>query len=156
MHLNLPKVECYFTLKCLFNNYIYENILLHKYVKMVNRGDFFEKNNGAAGSSRDGGIAGCSKEPQPQDRFAAYIKLWNEQKFDKMYDYLSEGAKEVITKEDFTSRYQKIYDDLQITDLKITFEKPRADEELPKDQDNVTYDFSAPNEQHRWTNRIYT
>ncbi|MDR7079632.1 penicillin-binding protein [Neobacillus niacini] len=87
--------------------------------------------------------AGCSKEPQPQDQFAAYIKLWNEQKFDKMYDYLTEGTKEVISKEDFTTRYQKIYDDLQITDLKITFEKPGADEELPKDRDSVTYDFSA-------------
>ena len=87
--------------------------------------------------------AGCSKEPQPQDQFAAYIKLWNEQKFDKMYDYLTEGTKEVISKEDFTTRYQKIYDDLQITDLKITFEKPGSDEELPKDQDSVTYDFSA-------------
>lgn len=87
--------------------------------------------------------AGCSKEPQPQDQFAAYIKLWNEQKFDKMYDYLTEGTKEVISKEDFTTRYQKIYDDLHITDLKITFEKPGSDEELPKDQDSVNYDFFA-------------
>ncbi|WP_045518764.1 penicillin-binding transpeptidase domain-containing protein [Neobacillus niacini] len=87
--------------------------------------------------------AGCSKEPMPQDRLAAYIKLWNEQKFDKMYDYLSEGSKEVISKEDFTSRYQKIYDDLQITDLKLVFDKPGEDEELEKDQNTVTYDFSA-------------
>ncbi|MEH7011280.1 penicillin-binding transpeptidase domain-containing protein [Neobacillus niacini] len=87
--------------------------------------------------------AGCSKEPMPQDRLEAYIKLWNEQKFDKMYDYLSEGTKEVISKEDFTSRYQKIYDDLQITDLKLVFDKPGEDEELEKDQDTVTYDFSA-------------
>ncbi|WHY00506.1 penicillin-binding transpeptidase domain-containing protein [Neobacillus sp. DY30] len=86
--------------------------------------------------------AGCSKEPTPQDRFDAYIKLWNEQKFDKMYDYLTEGSKEVISKEDFTSRYQKIYDDLQITDLKMTFNKP-GEEELAKDEDTVTYDFSA-------------
>ena len=47
--------------------------------------------------------AGCSKEPTPQDRFAEYIALWNEQKFDKMYDYLTNGAKEVITKEEFTA-----------------------------------------------------
>jgi penicillin-binding protein 3 len=87
--------------------------------------------------------AGCSKEPTPQDRLDAYIKLWNEQKFDKMYDYLTEGSKEVISKEDFTNRYQKIYDDLQITDLKMTFDKPGEEEELAKDEDTVSYDFSA-------------
>ena len=26
--------------------------------------------------------AGCSKEPTPEDRFASYIKLWNDQKFE--------------------------------------------------------------------------
>ncbi|MDM5329758.1 penicillin-binding transpeptidase domain-containing protein [Neobacillus sp. CF12] len=86
--------------------------------------------------------AGCSKEPKPEDRLESYIKLWNEQKFDKMYEYLTEGSKGVISKEDFTNRYQKIYEDLQITDLKITFKKPE-EEELAKDQDSVTYDFSA-------------
>ena len=87
--------------------------------------------------------AGCSKEPTPEDRFATYIKLWNEQKFDKMYDYLTDGSKEVITKEDFTNRYQKIYEDLQIKDLKIDFKKPAEEEKLDKDQKSVTYDFSA-------------
>jgi penicillin-binding protein 3 len=86
--------------------------------------------------------AGCSKEPKPEDRLESYIKLWNEQKFDKMYEYLTEGSKGVISKEDFTNRYQKIYEDLQISDLKITFKKPE-EEELAKDQDSVTYDFSA-------------
>jgi penicillin-binding protein 3 len=86
--------------------------------------------------------AGCSKEPKPEDRLESYINLWNEQKFDKMYEYLTEGSKGVISKEDFTNRYQKIYEDLQISDLKITFKKPE-EEELAKDQDSVTYDFSA-------------
>lgn len=85
---------------------------------------------------------GCSKEPTPQERFDAYIKLWNEQKFDKMYDYLTEGSKKVISKEDFTNRYQKIYEDLQITDLKMTFKKPE-EEELAKDEDSVTYEFDS-------------
>jgi penicillin-binding protein 3 len=87
--------------------------------------------------------AGCSKEPTPQDRFSTYIKLWNEQKFDKMYEYLTDGSKGVISKEEFTTRYQKIYDDLQITDLKISYKKPETEEELPKDQDSISYDFSA-------------
>ncbi|ETI67461.1 penicillin-binding transpeptidase domain-containing protein [Neobacillus vireti] len=86
-------------------------------------------------------FAGCSKEPTPEDRFAEYIALWNQQKFTKMYDYLSNDAKEKITKEEFTSRYQKIYEDLQITNLKIDFKKPKKDKK--KDQEQASYSFNA-------------
>lgn len=86
-------------------------------------------------------IAGCSKEPTPQDRFSKYIALWNEQKFDKMYDYLSNDAKKKITEEEFTSRYQKIYEDLQITDLKIDFKKPKEDKQAEEEQ--AKYSFTA-------------
>jgi penicillin-binding protein 3 len=118
---------------------------LHKYGKLVEKGGSFLK--------KIIGLlvilvlfamvaAGCSKEPTPEDRLDAYIKLWNEQKFDKMYDYLTEGSKEVISKEDFTKRYQKIYEDLEIKDLKVSFKKPE-EQELDKEQDSITYDFSA-------------
>ncbi|WP_040207080.1 penicillin-binding transpeptidase domain-containing protein [Neobacillus jeddahensis] len=86
-------------------------------------------------------LAGCSKEPTPQDRFADYIALWNNQKFAKMYDYLSNDAKETISKKDFTSRYQKIYDDLQISDLKINFKKPKDDKQ--GDEEQAQYSFTA-------------
>ncbi|WP_066070567.1 penicillin-binding transpeptidase domain-containing protein [Neobacillus soli] len=86
-------------------------------------------------------LAGCSKEPTPEDRFAEYIGLWNQQKFAKMYDYLSNDAKEGITKDEFTSRYQKIYEDLQISDLKINFKKPKDDKQAKKEK--ATYSFSA-------------
>ena len=72
-------------------------------------------------------LAGCSKDPQPQDRFADYVKLWNQQKFDKMYSYLSKDAKKDISKEQFTTRYQKIYKDLEIKGLKIEFKKPKEE-----------------------------
>nr|WP_251552320.1 penicillin-binding transpeptidase domain-containing protein [Neobacillus muris] len=86
-------------------------------------------------------MTGCNKEPTPQERFSQYIELWNKQKFDKMYDYLSTDAKKNITKEDFTNRYQKIYDDLQITDLKVSFKQPKDDEQEKKEQ--AKYTFSA-------------
>ncbi|WP_286230108.1 penicillin-binding transpeptidase domain-containing protein [Neobacillus mesonae] len=86
-------------------------------------------------------FAGCSKEQQPQDRFAEYIDLWNKQKFDKMYDYLSNSAKKKISKEDFTSRYEKIYDDLEISDLKIHFKKPKDDKQ--GDNDKAQYSFTV-------------
>ncbi|WML24515.1 penicillin-binding transpeptidase domain-containing protein [Neobacillus sp. OS1-33] len=85
-------------------------------------------------------VAGCSKEPTPQDRFAKYIALWNEQKFEQMYDYLSADAKENITKEEFTNRYHKIYKDLQITDLKIDFKKPKEDKQASKEQAHYSFD----------------
>lgn len=85
--------------------------------------------------------SGCSKEPTPQDRFAQYISLWNKQKFDKMYDYLSNDAKKTISKEDFTSRYKKIYEDLQISDLRIDFKKPKEDKQADKEQ--AQYSFTA-------------
>lgn len=86
-------------------------------------------------------ITGCSKEPLPQDRFAEYIALWNQQKFDKMYDYLSNDAKKTITKKEFTNRYQKIYKDLEITDLKIDYKKPKEAKKTKADK--TAYTFSA-------------
>ena len=84
-------------------------------------------------------IAGCSKEPTPQDRFAEYINLWNQQKFDKMYDYLSNSAKKKVSKEEFTGRYKKIYSDLQITHLKLTFKKPKDDNQADKEKADYTF-----------------
>nr|WP_042354335.1 penicillin-binding transpeptidase domain-containing protein [Bacillus rubiinfantis] len=86
-------------------------------------------------------IAGCNKEPQPQDRFAEYIDLWNKQKFDKMYDYLSKDAKSNITKAEFTNRYQKVYNDLEISNLKIQYKKPKDDKQA--DKDKARYSFTA-------------
>ncbi|MCM3567284.1 penicillin-binding transpeptidase domain-containing protein [Neobacillus mesonae] len=86
-------------------------------------------------------FAGCSKEPQPQDRFAEYIDLWNKQKFDQMYDYLSASAKKKISKEEFTSRYEKIYSDLEISDLKLNFKKPKEDKQGKEEK--AQYSFTA-------------
>ncbi|XJZ27120.1 penicillin-binding transpeptidase domain-containing protein [Bacillota bacterium Lsc_1132] len=83
--------------------------------------------------------AGCSNEPTPQDRFAEYVKLWNQQKFDKMYSYLSKDAKKSISQKDFVNRYQKIYQDLQITDLKIEYKKPKDDKQAKETAANYTY-----------------
>lgn len=86
-------------------------------------------------------LAGCSKSPTPDDRFSEYIALWNQQKFDQMYDYLSSNAKQKISKKDFTSRYQKIYKDLQIKNLKVSFNKPKDDKQAKGD--SAAYTFSA-------------
>jgi penicillin-binding protein 3 len=77
-------------------------------------------------------LSSCSKEPTPEERLSSYIALWKEEKFDQMYDYLSKDAKKKISKEEFTNRYEKIYKDLQITDLKINYLKPKKEEQAKK------------------------
>ncbi|MGX2961730.1 penicillin-binding transpeptidase domain-containing protein [Peribacillus sp. JNUCC 23] len=81
-------------------------------------------------------LAGCSdKGPTPEDRFAAYVKLWNEQKYDEMYKYLSAEAKKTINVKDFTKRYEKIYGDIEAANLTVTYKKPKEstdDKELKK------------------------
>lgn len=86
-------------------------------------------------------VAGCSKEPQPEDRFAAYIKLWNAKEFDEMYGYLTADAQKTITKKEFIERYQKIYKDLNITELQVSFKKPK--EEKKEKMEKVDYNFNA-------------
>jgi penicillin-binding protein 3 len=85
-------------------------------------------------------ISGCSKEPTPEERFSQYVKLWNDQKFDEMYGFLSEKAKDSITKEEFVSRYNKIYKDLEIDQLKVSYKQPEEEKEY---EENAELPFSA-------------
>lgn len=86
-------------------------------------------------------IAGCNKEPKPEDRFSQYVKLWNDRKFEEMYDYLSSEAKSQVTQEDFVGRYTKIYSDLQIHNLAVEFVKP--EEETKTKEPTIEFPFSA-------------
>ncbi|WP_067843281.1 penicillin-binding transpeptidase domain-containing protein [Amphibacillus sediminis] len=81
-------------------------------------------------------LAACSKEEAilPEDRFEEYIDLWIEQDFSSMYQYLSDQALAEYDTEAFIERYQKIYDDLAITDLTIDYSIPETEE----DQDPPT------------------
>ncbi|RSD27107.1 penicillin-binding transpeptidase domain-containing protein [Mesobacillus subterraneus] len=85
-------------------------------------------------------ISGCSKEPTPEERFSQYVKLWNEQKFEEMYEFLSEKAKDSITKEEFVNRYNKIYQDLEIDQLKVSYKQSEEEKEY---EENAELPFSA-------------
>ncbi|SHP74493.1 cell division protein FtsI/penicillin-binding protein 2 [Mycobacteroides abscessus subsp. abscessus] len=88
-------------------------------------------------------LTSCNKEPVPEEQFSTYVKLWNDQKFEEMYDYLSAEAKDTINKEEFVERYKKIYSDLGITDLKVTYEKPKEAKERDKKVTEVSLPFSV-------------
>lgn len=85
-------------------------------------------------------VTGCNQEPQPAERFSKYIELWNQQKFSEMYDILATSAQKTVSKDEFVSRYEKIYEDLDIKGLQITFEKPEEEE---VQEAAVTYPFSV-------------
>ena len=85
-------------------------------------------------------ISGCSKDPTPEERFSQYVKLWNDQKFDEMYGFLSAEAKKSISKEDFVSRYNKINKDLEINELKVSYKQPEEEQEH---EENAELPFSA-------------
>src|SRR5699024_7938966 len=86
-------------------------------------------------------IVACSPdETTPQERFDTYVKQWNEQNFDKMYDMLATGSKDEIATEACVDRYQSIYEDLETADLSISYETP-SDEDLKKARDMGTATF---------------
>lgn len=68
-------------------------------------------------------MAACSEDDKvtPNETFETYVEHWHEQDFQKMYHMLSENSLSTYETEDFIDRYQKIYEDLDITDLNITY-----------------------------------
>ncbi|WP_171016779.1 penicillin-binding transpeptidase domain-containing protein [Pseudalkalibacillus caeni] len=73
-------------------------------------------------------LTGCTEEePQPDDRFAAYVKSWNDKNFGKMYDLLSNESKGEISKEEFVERYQNIYEGIEANNVNIQFTPPEED-----------------------------
>ena len=90
------------------------------------------------------GLAGCSdkEEPQPEERFAAYTKLWNEKKFSDMYAYLSKDTKKQINKEEFAERYEKIYSGIEASSLKVDYKKPEEVKDH-KDAANVSLPYKV-------------
>jgi len=66
-------------------------------------------------------LAACSDDDQvtPNERFNEYVNHWSNQEFEEMYEMFSKTASESYTKEDSTARTQTIYEDLDVSDLKI-------------------------------------
>lgn len=84
-------------------------------------------------------VACSEKEESPTDRLVNYIALWEDEKWTDMYDeYITNSAKETFGKEQFIERTEKIYSDLDITAVEITFEEPE-NKNAPKKEDDVQY-----------------
>ncbi|WP_239454467.1 penicillin-binding transpeptidase domain-containing protein [Bacillus suaedaesalsae] len=87
-------------------------------------------------------LAACSEKPKPEDRFAEYVSMWNEQDFNSMYERISSNTKEKIAIEDFTKRYENIYSGIEAENVKITFNKPKEEVET-KDKEDITFPYNV-------------
>ena len=83
-------------------------------------------------------LAGCQQQATPEDRLKEYIAHWNNGEFSEMYsNYLNTGTKGAYASEDFVERQQKLYEDLAIENVEVTYTKPEEgakwDPEKPAD-----------------------
>ena len=56
---------------------------------------------------------------KPEDVLIKYVGYVNEQNYEEMYKLLTNDSKEQISKEDFITRNKKIYEGIDMTDMKI-------------------------------------
>ncbi len=86
-------------------------------------------------------LTACSKVEQanPNEQFNEFVSYWENQKFKQMYDMFSKETKENISAEDSVERYEKIYEDLNIENVQISFTE-FTEEELKtlKDEEQTT------------------
>ncbi|KOR81059.1 peptidoglycan glycosyltransferase [Bacillus sp. FJAT-21352] len=87
-------------------------------------------------------LAGCSDEPSPEERFAAYTKLWNKQDFAKMYEYLSPETRKEISADEFEKRYEKIYTGIEADQLKVDYKQPKEEKDH-KDGEKVSLAYTV-------------
>ncbi|RYG74375.1 penicillin-binding transpeptidase domain-containing protein [Lentibacillus lipolyticus] len=86
-------------------------------------------------------VTACTDdEITPQERFDTYVNHWNEQEFSKMYEMLTANAAETYPTKEYVDRYKKIYSDLEISDVKVSYEK-LSDEEMDKAMEKGTAQF---------------
>ena len=76
--------------------------------------------------------------PKPEEALSEYISLLNEQKYEEMYNMISENSKTQISQEDFAKRNKNIYKGIDAYDIKITPSETTKDGKTY----NIKYDES--------------
>ncbi|MFA1821314.1 penicillin-binding transpeptidase domain-containing protein [Virgibacillus oceani] len=67
-------------------------------------------------------LAACSEEEvTPNERFETYVNQWNNFEFEKMYSMLTPESTETYPIDQYADRYNKIYEDLAVSDLQVEF-----------------------------------
>ncbi len=86
-------------------------------------------------------LTGCNQDPLPEDRFKSFIQDWEKQDFKKVYDQFSSDVKANIPKNEFDERFTKIYKDIDVNNLKISF-KALKDEVEPNEDGEVVFPYA--------------
>lgn len=90
-------------------------------------------------------LVACSKKDvSPEPTLDTYVSEWNKGEFNKMYNSLSTETTEKFEKKDFVERYEKIYKDLGIENLKVTANALSEDEiKEASNSDKATYSLTV-------------
>ncbi|MCY8405619.1 penicillin-binding transpeptidase domain-containing protein [Bacillus sonorensis] len=65
-------------------------------------------------------VGACSNEPTAKESMDQYVDKWNKQNFEEMYDQLSTEAQKSISKDEFVKRNKSIYEQVGVSDLKVS------------------------------------
>jgi penicillin-binding protein len=81
-------------------------------------------------------LTACSgNETAPDERFDQFIDLWNDGSYEQMYEMISSDAKDMFPIEEATERQEHIYNDLNVSNLKVTAEDV-SDETINESQES--------------------
>lgn len=79
-----------------------------------------------------------SKTPKPEDHLKKYFSYIEEQKYEEMYNSISEKSKQEISKEDFIKRNKNIYEGIEATNISIEIKETTKKE----DKTTIKYNLS--------------
>lgn len=90
-------------------------------------------------------VTSCSKDTvSPEEQLQTYMNNWTNESFSEMYDGLSEEAQATFPKDEFIERYEKIYTDMNIEDIEVSFGSLSDDQiKQANEEKEVTIPFSA-------------
>ncbi|MFD2044967.1 penicillin-binding transpeptidase domain-containing protein [Ornithinibacillus salinisoli] len=91
-------------------------------------------------------IVGCSKDDEvtPHNQFDTFVDHWNDQVFSQMYEMLTPETQQEYAVDEMVDRYTKIYEDLKISDLNISYTKLSEEElEIALEEGTATLPFTA-------------
>lgn len=75
-------------------------------------------------------LSGClQNSSNPTEQLNLYLDHWKNENFAEMYTLLSGATKKEYEKDDFIDRYEKIYEDISVKDLKLSYPE-QTDKEI--------------------------
>ena len=97
-------------------------------------------------------LAGCSEEEEeplgPEEPMRLYLEHWEEGSYEEMYELLGEESQALIDGQEweFAERYEKVYGDLGISDILLSYESvdlEEGEEMNLEELEEITYDVAV-------------